>query len=393
MKGFFESSVLQTARPSVGLVPKCGACGLFKKCQSPKMPVHGKGRKGVLVVGEAPGETEDDEGRPFVGKAGKFLRDTLWELDIDLDRDAWTTNAIICRPPNNQVPDTNQIEYCHPNLAKVIAAYEPVAIVTLGRVALTSVLTGYWDEVGAMARWTGWQIPLEKHWVCPTYHPNYLLRSRNEMMDRLFAKDLERAFAFESYPPPQPDFQKLITLLYEEDAICQALQEMDEDGGWVAADYESNCLKPEYEQAQLRSFSVSNRKRTISYPWIGKAVAATGRFLRSNKTRKIASNLKFEERWTRKTFGHGITNWGWDTMLASHVLDSREGICSLKFQSLVRLGVPIYNRNIDPYLSSGKGLYNSIAEISLKDLLFYGGMDGLLEYRLAMVQRKDMGYE
>jgi len=100
-----------------------------------------------------------------------------------------------------------------------------------------------------------------------------------------------------------------------------------------------------------------------------------------------------EERWTLKKFGHGATNWGWDTMLASHCLDNRPGICSLKFQSLVRLGVPSYNDKIEPYLVNQKGPYNRIHEIDMKDLLLYGGIDSVLEYRLAMKQRHDMGYE
>jgi len=81
-------------------------------------------------------------------------------------------------------------------------------------------------------------------------------------------------------------------------------------------------------------------------------------------------------------------------MLAAHCLDNRPGICSLKFQSLVKMGVPIYNRHLEPYLEShGDGHYNRIQEISHKDLLTYGGLDSLLEYKLMRIQRKEMGYE
>jgi len=99
-----------------------------------------------------------------------------------------------------------------------------------------------------------------------------------------------------------------------------------------------------------------------------------------------------EERWTLKTFGHGVTNWGWDTMLAAHCLDNRPGICSLKFQALVRLGVPSFNETTEPYLANVKGSpYNRIDEIYPPALLLYNGMDARLEYKLAMVQMKDMG--
>src|SRR6185503_19587936 len=114
MKGFFAVDEF-LERPAVGLVPRCGACGLLKTCESPKMAPYGKGKRGVLIVGEAPGQSEDERGRPFVGKSGQFLRGTLEGLGFDMDRYAWTTNALICRPPNNQTPDNKRISYCRPN--------------------------------------------------------------------------------------------------------------------------------------------------------------------------------------------------------------------------------------------------------------------------------------
>jgi len=357
------------------------------------MKPFGQGERRVLVVGEAPGATEDGEGRPFIGKAGQFLRSRLESLGVDLDNDAWTTNALICRPPDNATPDERQISYCRPNLVNAIARYQPRVVLTLGRSALASALTPYWNDTGPLERWVGWAIPVADHWICPTYHPSYLGRMKNPLLDRMFVDHLDQAFALEQDPPAVVDYKSKIELLYGEREIYDAIRSLNEEGGWVAVDYETNCLKPEYPKARIVSCAISNGKRTISFPWIGKAITATGMFLRSPTTRKIASNLKFEERWTRKTFGHGASLWGWDTMLAAHCLDNRPGICSLKFQSFVKLGVPIYNENVEPYLSGGHGHYNRIEEIDIKTLLLYGGMDALLEYRVAMVQRKEMGYD
>jgi len=391
MKGFYPSSVVQRDQPGT-LLPKCGSCGLFKTCESPKMEPYGQGRSRVLVVGEAPGQTEDEAGRPFIGKAGQFLRSQLEALEIDLDDDAWTTNALICRPPGNETPDDRQIGYCRPNLLNAIKRFHPRVVLTLGRSALASALTPYWRDTGPLERWVGWSIPLENHWLCPTYHPSYLLRMRNPLMDRQFAEHLEQAFAIEQDPPQACDYKSAIEILYDELEIYEAIRAINKEGGWAAVDYETNCLKPEYPKARIVSCSISNGKRTIAYPWTGKAIVATGMFLRSIGTRKIASNLKFEERWTRKEFGCGVTDWGWDTMLAAHCLDNRPGICSLKFQSLVKLGVPVYNENIEPYLSSGSNHYNRIGEIDINMLLLYNGMDALLEHRVAAIQRKEMGY-
>lgn len=396
MNGFFSSSEVLVEKP-MGSIPKCGSCGLFKACNSPKMAVGGDGAKRVLVVGEAPSAAEDEEGKLFVGKSGRYLRDVLRGLGVRLERDAWLTNALICRTQSAAKGDlAKQIDYCRPNINRAIADNQPRVIVTLGRAALVSVIEPYWKK-GAMRElesWVGWKIPLEQHWVVPTYHPAFLLRMKNSLMDRLFGEHLERAFSITKDPPKQPDWKAGIEVMFEDDEVCAALQEMDRESDWVAVDYETNCLKPEYPKAKIYSMAVSNGERTISYPWAGKAIEVTGEFLRSKRTRKIASNLKMEERWTRKTFGHGVRNWGWDTMVAAHCLDNRQGITSLKFQSLVKMGVPLfaYNREVSQFLESHDGPYNRINQIETKTLLLYGGMDGVLEHKLARKQRKEMGY-
>jgi len=357
------------------------------------MKPYGAGGKRVLIVGEAPGETEDSRGRPFIGKAGLFLREALDSIGIDLDEDAWTTNAIICRPPGNKTPDSKQIAYCRPNMTTTLEKFNPLVVVTLGRVALDSVLKGSWEKVNELERWTGWRIPRGPYWICPTYHPSYLLRQDNAILNRMFKEHLREAFKIRKDPKTLDWIQDSVEILLDEQEVHEALRDMDRAEGWAAVDYETTCIKPEWPKAQLVSCAVSNGERTISYPWTERTKEATGLFLRSKRTRKIASNLKMEERWTWKEFGHGVRNWGWDTMLATHCLDNRTGICSLKFQSLVQFGLPSYNRHIEPYLKSHNGPYNRITEIDLRQLLLYGGMDGILEYMLAMKQRKEMGYE
>lgn len=356
------------------------------------MKPFGEGKKQVLVIGEAPGQREDEQGRPFIGKAGQFLRNTLGEIGVELDEDCWTTNSLICRPPDNKTPDIKQIGYCRPNLLNALAKFKPRVVVTLGRSALVSVLTSYWKEIDTLERWIGWRIPLQAHWLCPTYHPSFLLRMKNQLMDRRFKEDLERAFAIERDPPVQPEWDKKIEVLYNDEEICDTLRDFARND-WFAFDYETNCLKPEYPKAQIVACSMSNGERTIAYPWEGNAIAVTGETLASKHPAKIASNLKFEEKWTRKTFGHGVRNWGWDTMIAAHCLDNRTDICSIKFQAFVKLGVPSYSSHIAPFLSSSGGWYNRIHHLETVQLLKYCGMDSLLEYQIAMIQRKGMGYD
>jgi hypothetical protein len=221
----------------------------------------------------------------------------------------------------------------------------------------------------------------------------------NNQMNMEFQKHLGIAFRIQRDPPMKTveqnylDSQAVsftVEKIYHEAEIIRAV-DWFRDNRLTAFDFETNCLKPELPNAQIYSLSISNGVRTIAFPWTeGKVRKAVSEFLLSDVP-KVASNLKFEDRWTNCKFGHGVANWGWDTMLAAHCLDNRPGICSLKFQALVNLGVPSYNERIVPYLESHHGPYNRIHEIPLEDLLHYNGIDSLLEVKLAQYQRRKMG--
>jgi DNA polymerase len=90
----------------------------------------------ILVVGEAPGETEDREGRAFVGRAGKSFDRTMAEIGLDTERDMLIANIAKCRPPNNRAPKREEAETCHPYLKRQIDLVKPRVIVLLGATAL-----------------------------------------------------------------------------------------------------------------------------------------------------------------------------------------------------------------------------------------------------------------
>src|ERR1700724_1744053 len=97
MKGFFTAES-DKSKARIPLVAQCGACGLRRHCNSPLMPVSGEGRKGIFVLGEAPGKSEDLRNEPFVGKSGQLLESTLAKFGVDLRRDCFIGNSLICRP-------------------------------------------------------------------------------------------------------------------------------------------------------------------------------------------------------------------------------------------------------------------------------------------------------
>lgn len=396
-EGFFTDSAWQKAAPTESLIPQCGACKLYKGCNSPKMEPSGKGKRRILIVAEAPGADEDDQGIQLIGRAGQFLEEAIDDIGGNMRRDCILTNAIICRPPNNATPTNAQIRYCRPNLTKTIEQYEPEIIIPLGATAIKSLLGGIWKEkVGGIARWVGFQIPCQKPnvWICPNWHPSYLVREGgNDVLELWFKRYLAAAFSLNRRPWDMvPDYRSKVNIITRVSDAADNITMTPKDVP-VAFDYETNMLKPDSDQAQIVSCSMSIGSETMAFPWTGDVIKAMRSFLRGNNP-KIASNMKFEDRWTRRFFGRGARNWWWDTMLAAHVLDNREGITGLKFQSFVRLGAPSYDDYIKPFLKS-KTSYtpNRIWEADLNELLLYNGLDSLLEWKVAMSQRKEFGYE
>jgi uracil-DNA glycosylase family 4 len=353
------------------------------------MPPTGEGRRGVLIVAEAPGAEEDKRGTQLVGASGQLLRSVLEELGVSLDRDCWKTNALICRPPDNRTPTANEIDYCRPNVFRAVKDYSPSIIILLGKEALRSV-------VGT--RWAGWRIPHQRTnmWVCPTYHPAAVLRAEKQpVMKVWWRRHLKAAFELAGKPWPDgpPDYAARVRRIYNADEAAYYIDQTIAAGGPIAFDYETNMLKPDSHQAAVITCSVCWRgRRTFAYPWAGAAVAATQRLLRSPLP-KFGSNIKFEDRWTRCVFGHPVRNWYWDTMLGAHVEDNRRNISSIKFQAFVKLGLEPYDGHIKPFFKSkSKRTPNRIKEIDIQDLLLYNGIDSLVEYEVAMLQMRAMGY-
>jgi DNA polymerase len=152
---------------------ECKSCRECSLCETRKNVVFGVGSREaeVLFIGEGPGASEDEQGEPFVGRAGKLLDDML--AIIGLRRgDVYIANIVKCRPPGNRNPEPEtEASACIGYLKRQIALVKPKAIVLLGAVPLLNLLgvTGIMRHRGNWLSYKG--IP-----VMPTFHPAYLLR-------------------------------------------------------------------------------------------------------------------------------------------------------------------------------------------------------------------------
>jgi len=391
-KGFFSLSEAVSEKPMSGL-STCGSCGLARKCRSPKMNTTGLGKKKILIIGGCPTSGDDEMGISFSGKSGKFLKKNLNKLGVDLDRDCWRTFAVTCHSPSR--PDDKQIESCRSNLIKTIKELQPNAIIPLGQTAIQSLISWAWkDDPGTDGKWAGFLIPNRKPntWIAPNYSITDLIKFNNDMKDQYFRIYLKKAIKKAKKKPwgSLPVEATNVRCICKPSKAAKVIKALSKNTKTIAFDYETNCIKPEYKGAEIVSCSICfDGKDTLAFPFENEAIDATATLLQNPKVSKIASNLKFEDRWTKKVLGFHVKNWVWDTMLAAHVLDNRPGITSVKFQSYVLLGAGSYDNHISPFLKSDSYL-NRIREIDIKDLLLYNGLDSILEYKVAMKQMKQM---
>ncbi|MBI5434853.1 MAG: uracil-DNA glycosylase [Planctomycetes bacterium] len=179
-------------------VAACTACAL---CRTRKQTVFADGRAKVPVmfVGEAPGEQEDLQGLPFVGRAGQLLTDIVTK-GMRLSRDdVYIANVLKCRPPDNRDPTELEKRLCTPWLDRQIELVDPKVIIPLGRHAATHVL----KVEASMGSLRGRVHVLGGRKVVPTYHPAYLLRDPSKKADCW--KDIQLAMAeLGLASPPRP---------------------------------------------------------------------------------------------------------------------------------------------------------------------------------------------
>lgn len=151
-----------------------GDCHRCKLSKGRKNIVFGEGSVDaeIMFIGEGPGEDEDLQGRPFVGKAGQLLTKLIEKMGFKRE-DVYIGNIVKCRPPGNRDPEEDEINACSPFIKKQAEIISPKVIVSLGRVS-TQTLIGVKIPIGKLR---GKFYQFENIPLMPTFHPSYLLRN------------------------------------------------------------------------------------------------------------------------------------------------------------------------------------------------------------------------
>lgn len=169
---------------------RCTLCPLSRERKN-AVPGEGNLKAELMFVGEAPGQEEDIQGRPFVGKAGQLLTRIIEAMKFQRE-DVYITNVVKCRPPNNRIPHRDEVGKCSPFLIAQIERIKPKVIVALGKVAadffiknsagMTSLRGNFYDYGGIQ--------------VMPTFHPSYVIRNEgNKEIKKMVWKDMQKVMA------------------------------------------------------------------------------------------------------------------------------------------------------------------------------------------------------
>lgn len=129
----------------------------------------------LMIIGEAPGQNEDETGIPFVGRAGQLLTKILASVGIDRQQDTYICNTVKCRPPQNRKPLPEEMTACFPFLQEQIRLIQPRVILLTGATAVKDILKTAQPISKIRGQW--FNIPDCQAKIMPIFHPSYLLRN------------------------------------------------------------------------------------------------------------------------------------------------------------------------------------------------------------------------
>lgn len=315
------------------------------------MPGSGPLDADVMVIGEAPGATEDEVGEPFIGRAGSLVRQALSDAGIDPNK-VYITNAVNCRPPDNKTPSSAQLRECRHWVNQRIKAIKPKYVLLLGNVAMESLL--FFKGI-KKARGN----PVEQDGIIflPTYHPAYVMR--DPRAEAPFKADLNlfaRIIEEDGLPEEEGLDITVVDSHAKVDAMIRAIR------GDVSYDIETNGLYPwdvpgsgeETKKVVSVQFGTASGQFVLllnhpASPWteIQKQAILTriDKAIKKRKVYLVTHNGKFDALWMLVHYG---LRWfpQFDTMLAHFLLDENS-LHTLKVLPQVYLGAMPFDIDVE----------------------------------------------
>jgi DNA polymerase I len=395
--------------------PECDICPkLCKNTMHVCMEGEGSDIAPLMIIGEAPGSNEDDLNLPFVGNAGRYLRDTLLVNAKIPESKIRFTNAVRCHPVKNKTPSITEIKRCRRYLEEEIKRIKPKVIAAMGNVPLASMLKSFYkggseegtskkseSKVSGILRWHSKKVWLNEFncWMVPTLHPSFCIR--NVHMGSYYSSDqvvadLKLAWKLANTPLPEIIYPE--TILVDTPAkVNNVLKEMESEEAF-AFDIETGGHGRTIDRYVI-GCSFCNSKTNIGYylTWeaIEKNATVLKRFkdlLKSKNHYKIMHNGAYEVRVLGLAHNIYINNVKYfDTMAAAHLIDEN---FSKRLKDLVWIHTYFggYDIPLEKYKVEHK-IVEDYSKIPLHMLYVYGAMDAVTTYLLYLVFKKAMERE
>src|SRR5271154_3101866 len=153
-------------------VKSCTKCQLHAT-RTNTVFARGNPQAALCFVGEAPGQEEDEQGLPFVGKSGQLLDKVLTDLGLDVQTDIYVCNVIKCRPPGNRRPTEDETNHCIDYLEEQLKIISPKVIVALGNTAVDNLIS----TIYGITKIHGKFFKRGASLVMPAYHPSFVIRN------------------------------------------------------------------------------------------------------------------------------------------------------------------------------------------------------------------------
>jgi len=301
-------------------------------------------------VGEAPGESEDKVGRPFVGRSGQYLDSVFHKLGVDLDSDCRRTNVINCFPGEGKKIPQSAVACCSQRLANEIKEFDPLIIIAMGGLAIRETLGNPKIETSP-TNVHGTTFWLEDRVVFCSVHPAFILR--NEGWDHVFRRDMRTALEV-LVKPKQTHSQVSTVGIRDHQGFEALLKRYVEWKGPIAFDFETTRLSPfgaTVDDVLRVGFSVTGfpghslELDRMSPEDRNKTVDLLREFF-SGPLPKVAHNGHFERLWVEQVFGVPLERLMGDTMLDAHIRDARRGHQGLGFQ-VIRMSGSRYKEEVN----------------------------------------------
>jgi uracil-DNA glycosylase family 4 len=370
--------------------PNCQNCELHKGAETICLWGEGPKKARVMVVGEAPGASEDKEGRPFVGASGKVLREELARVGVSPE-EVYITNTVKCRPPDNAKPKAGQIKACKQYLDAEIESVKPEYIITLGAVPTKLLLKkAKITEVHGQVI----EMPNFKGMAC--FHPAYTLYDPSKLP--VLKKDFQRiANEINGVKQKKAIFK---WRLINDENLSEFFEDLD-NCEWFSFDTETSSLdwfKPgEYLSCLNMSFDNGGGTWVLPLqmpfsPYLNKLkrqhfiIKMIADRLRRKKKKGVAHNGKYDNHWLDALYGVTFP-LDFDTMLASHCIDENRSH-GLDQLATLYLDAPYYDIPLN--WKQGKFKPNECNETNVRTMYRYGGKDAFYTLQLRPLMEREL---